>query len=112
MLDAFSRISTTACAIRVNIATSLPLICTVVTVHNIINGCKFTILSFSAIDRWLSLAKPFQYDNILVASSNLIFTFVKNSLLETDYCIETGLGFMYPRSSNSYIALLTATSFS
>ena len=75
------------------------------------------------INRWLSLEKPFQYDNMLVVrkfnlvkfltvNSNVVFTSLKNILFETDYCIEIGFGFMYPRSSISHIVLLPATSLS
>ena len=65
MLDAFSKISTTVCAMF------KALICAVVAVHDIINGYKFAILGFSAVERWLSLTNPFQYDNMLVLTQKI-----------------------------------------
>ena len=120
MLDVISKISTTACVIRVNIIDKLPLIHIVSSVHEIITGYKFAILGVSAIDRWLSLAKPFQYDaTLMVRKFNLfaflvavpfaVYSFLKNALLVDEYCIETGFGFKYPRSSISHIILFVVT---
>ena len=69
------------------------------------------------------ISKTSQYDDMLVVrkfnlfafltvSANAVFTFLENILFETDYCIEIGFGFMYPRYSESHIVLLPAISLS
>ena len=120
MMDVFSKISTTACMIRVDIVQSLPWIRTVVTAHELITTYKFAILGFAVVDRWLTLAKPFEYENvlfvrrfnciaILAAFVFFIYTSLKNAFLENEYCIDWGFGFWYRGFSISNCVLLVCS---
>ena len=117
ILDVFSKIFTTACAVRIRMTNDWTFIRAIISVHDIITCYKFQIMGLCVFDRWLSLAKPFDYDNmvfvrkfnmlaLLLATGYATFTFLKNAFIENDYCLEPAFGFQYSGQSSSNIAAL------
>ena len=117
ILDAFMKISTFACSVRVIGMENWTMVCALVSMIDIIAGARSLMQCAAIIDRWLSLARPYEYASIFFIkrfnSTNGFALFVlaaliafKNAYCHREFCLAKVIGFIYSPKSIEIILML------
>lgn len=121
ILSSFSNILNSLCVFRQQVVLLLPPICLTWTVSCYsLFSFKYFVILFTIIERWLMLAKPFQYSsNIFISKYNIwvccaaVTSIVVNFLIylmafifDTTLCYDAGFGVMGSPSRLNFVIVL------